>query len=82
MSNLTPVPMRKTRPFERPYEVYRAANGWEWRILKSHQKDRAAEFARAYVAATSPFITGYEYGDTYWSEILKYGTLVETNYAE
>lgn len=82
MPNLTPVPMRKTRPVDNPYEVYSNQNGWEWRVLKSSHKDRETPYARAFCAVSSPYVTGYEYGDTYWTEILRHGVLIETNYGE
>jgi len=46
------VNMRKARPIEQPYEV-RAANGWEWRVLKSYHNDTARPYARAYPVVES-----------------------------
>ena len=72
--------MKKTRSQSNPYGVYQAGD-WEWRVLKSWQNDRDQPYARAFCAVKSPYtFDSYELGDVYWSEILKYATLVETNY--
>jgi hypothetical protein len=74
----------KTRPQDKPYEVWRDASGqWEWKVLKKYQKDDKKPFARAFCAVKGPGTFGsYELGDTYCAEYQRYGTLVETNYDE
>ena len=62
--------MLKTRKVDNPYMIY-SAGDWEWRILKSYQKDNTKPYARAFCAVKSPHTYGgYEYGDVYWSEIV------------
>ena len=83
MSNPTPVNMKKTRPESNPYEVYTNGEGWEWKILKSYQNDRDKPYARAFCAVSSPYTFGTpDLGDVYWSDILTYGVLTDTNYGE
>lgn len=68
----------KTRPKERPYEVWKMG-GWTWSILKKWQGDDDKEYARAFCFVTSPFCPDGEYGDVYIQDY-KNGTLVKTNY--
>lgn len=83
MSNPTPVNMKRTRKPSNPYEVYTNSAGWEWKVLKSYQNDREQPYARAFCEVSSPFtMGGADLGDVYWSDILTYGTLTETNYGE
>lgn len=55
------------------HEVWQARpsstlSGWTWYVLKSYQKDRTADFARAFC-----LVDGFEseLGDVYWSEIIQ-----------
>ena len=74
----------KTRDQAKPYATYTNAQGWVWKVLKTY-KHSAAEIkdphARWFVAATSPMMHNgsYELGDTYASEIRKFGTLVDAD---
>lgn len=75
-------PFGKSRDAVKPYAIYKGANGFEWRVLKTYKKpENEDEYARWFVSATSDlmFDGEYEYGDTYATEILAYGNLV---YAE
>lgn len=61
----------KKRPVEDPY--YSFVDGeWEWRVLKRYQspeKEKQNPYARWFCAVKSPHTTGWEYGDTYITEI-------------
>lgn len=48
------------------HEAYKSPNGWTHYVLKSYQKDRQAQYARALC-----LVDGYEseIGDVYWREI-------------
>ena len=62
----------KTRPIEKPYEVWENSSGWKWRVLKKYQspdKEASNNFARWFCFVTSPFCPSGEYGDTYVKEI-------------
>tara|TARA_R100000742_G_C4192130_1_gene23878 strand:+ start:239 stop:541 length:303 start_codon:yes stop_codon:yes gene_type:complete len=72
----------KTRDISEPYAVYQDGTGWEWKILKTYKHsdaEKSDQYARWFVAATSPFMHNgsYEMGDTYRSTILDNGRLVE-----
>lgn len=68
--------MLKSRKVDNPYMIYKSGD-WEWRILKSYQKDNAKPYARAFCAVSSPYtFGGYDMGDVYWSEIINTATLV------
>jgi len=83
MSNPTPCNMKRMRKSTNPYEVYTNGAGWKWKVLKSYQNDRDSQYARAFCEVSSPFtMGGVDLGDVYWSDILTYGTLTETNYGE
>lgn len=62
----------KTRPFDKPYEIWQAA-GWEWRVLKKYQTEEQEAnnpHARWLCAVTSPHTFGsYDLGDTYVKEV-------------
>lgn len=75
-------PFGKGRDAEKPYAIYRGANGFEWRVLKTYRKpENEDRYSRWFVSATSDlmFEGSYEYGDTYKNDIIHNGTLV---YAE
>jgi len=59
-------PCGKTRKIDNPYEIWKNASGWEWRVLKKYQVDDDKPKARWFVAVKSPFTFGdFEYGDEY-----------------
>jgi hypothetical protein len=73
MSNL----MAKSRKIDNPYMTFQLGE-WEWRVLKSYQKDNGKPYARAFCAVRSPYTFGsWEYGDTYWADIPKYAVRVQ-----
>ena len=63
----------KIREVENPYEIYKAGD-WEWRVLKKYQspeKEKQNQYARWYCAVKTPMTYGgWEYGDTYISDIV------------
>lgn len=63
----------KTRKVNDPYEVYRSAGGWEWRVLKKWQapdKEAGNPYSRWFCAVKSPMTFGnYDLGDVYVSEV-------------
>ena len=71
----------KTRDQAKPYAIYKNAQGWEWRVLKTYKHSSAElkdPYARWFVAATSPMMHegSYELGDTYAAEIKQFGQLI------
>jgi len=72
-------PCGKTRPKERPYEVWKA-NGWTWLVLKKYQSNDLKEYARAFCFVTSPICPDGEYGDTYIADYKHFANLIETDY--
>ena len=71
----------KTRDQAKPYAIYKNAQGWEWRVLKTYKHSSAEikdPYARWFVAATSPMMHEgqFEMGDTYAAEIKQHGQLV------
>ena len=64
-------PCGKTRPVEKPYEIWTSPDGtWEHRVLKKYQFDDNKRGARWFVAVKSPFTYGgWEYGDSYVSDV-------------
>ena len=72
--------LKKTTDIEAPHAVYiNERAGFEWRVLKVYstsKKGLADRYARWFVAARSPMTFGtWEYGDSYISEIVRYGKL-------
>jgi len=66
----TKNPCAKTRPLDKPYEVWKNNFGWEWRVLKKWQVNDDKHYARWFCAVRSPCTFGsWEYGDTYVNEI-------------
>tara|TARA_R110001583_G_scaffold67415_4_gene192732 strand:+ start:409 stop:645 length:237 start_codon:yes stop_codon:yes gene_type:complete len=67
----------KTRNIDNPYEIWKGAGGFEWRVLKKYQKpelEAKNAHARWYCAVKSDMTYGsFEYGDTYVSDIKTYG---------
>lgn len=81
MAERTANPCGRTRPKERPYEVWRSPGGtWEWRVLKkwSSQAGEAEDTqARWHCFVTSPFCPDGEYGDVYAAEVKAHGVRVD-----
>lgn len=72
--------MAKTRPVDRPYEIWRAGS-WEWRVLKKWQVDDRKPFARWFCSVSSPYtMGGADLGDCYASDIMREAVLVHTDY--
>ena len=75
-----PNPFSKRRDIEDAYATYRAGD-IEWRVLKTYKmpKSEAKDmYARWLVAAKSSATFGsWELGDTYASEIKRYGRLID-----
>lgn len=74
------------RNVNEPYEVWRNAHGWEWRVLKKYQtpeKEATNPYARWMCAVKSPHTFGsYDMGDTYIRDILDLGgELVATSHS-
>lgn len=62
----------KTVSKEKPYEIWRNSQGWEWRVLKKYQspdKEATNPFARWFCFVTSPYCPSGEMGDTYIKDI-------------
>jgi hypothetical protein len=67
--------MGKTRKQDNPYLVFEAG-AWTWKVLKSYQGDNAKEYARFFVAVTSPMTYGSaDLGDEYVKGIVDHGSL-------
>jgi hypothetical protein len=75
-------PCGKTRPADRPYEVWEG-NGWTWNVCKKYQnpeREAANPAAAWFCFVTSPFMPSGEYGDVYVSEIKRQAVLTKTDY--
>lgn len=73
-----PNPYAKTRPADRPYEVWMSRDGsWKWFVLKKWQADDSKPHARWYCLVKSPYMPDGEYGDVYVAEIKAQASLVE-----
>lgn len=74
-----PNPFRKSTDIDNPYATYTNPQGWEWRILKTYKQPSSElkdPYARWFVAARSPMSDNrWEMGDTYKTEVLRYGRL-------
>lgn len=79
-------PCGKMRKVNEPYEIYRSADGWEWRVLKKNQnpdKEEQNPYATWFCAVKSPFTHGsYDMGDTYKSSVVTQGVQIEFDPAE
>ncbi len=62
----------KTRPVNKPYEVWKAGD-WTWKVLKKYQspeKEAQNPHARWFCSVSSPYTFGsHDMGDVYVSEI-------------
>lgn len=73
-----PNPYTKTRPADRPYEVWMSRDGsWKWFVLKKWQTDDSKPYARWYCLVKSPYMPDGEYGDVYVAGIKSQASLVE-----
>jgi hypothetical protein len=72
----------KTRPKDRPYEVW-SDGSWQWDILKfyhkTHEAAEADKFARVFCLVHGDYT---EMGDVYYREIRNQATLVKSDYTE
>lgn len=72
-------PFAKSRKTDEPYAIYQGPGGWEWRVLKTYKQpanEAKDVYGRWFVAAKSPHTYGdFELGDTYATEVLRYGRL-------
>ena len=72
-------PFRKTASIDEPHATFTAHGDWEWRVLRTYKQPSSETkdpYARWFVAARSPNTFGsWELGDTYKSEVLRYGRL-------
>lgn len=77
--------MGKTRKVDDPYEIWQSSDkSWEWRVLKFYKAKENTlkdEYGRVFCAVKSPCTigmrSGYEYGDTYYAEIIQNATQVK-----
>ena len=58
----------KTRPKDKPYEIWKAGS-WEWHVLKKWQADDNKPYARWFCLVKSPIVPSGELGDCYVSDI-------------
>jgi len=74
----------KTRPKDKPYEIWKTADGaWEWHVLKKYQtpeKEAANIYARWFCLVKSPFVPDGEMGDTYVKDIKSVARIVARDY--
>jgi len=74
-----PNPFAKSRPANNPYAIYRAGN-MVWHVCKTYKQPSSEvkdPYARWFVWAQSDATFGsFEGGDTYRSEVIRYGRLV------
>jgi hypothetical protein len=72
-------PFAKSRKIDNPHAIY-AAGDIEWRILKTYKTVKSEDkdpYARWFVAARSgATFGGFDMGDTYKVEVIRYGRLV------
>jgi hypothetical protein len=67
---------RKMATMEKPHAVYTNELGWEWRVLKQHQRTTNGAYDRFYCAVKSPYTHGtYDYGDVYCADVMNNGRL-------
>lgn len=74
------IPCGKTRPKDKPYEVW-VAGDWTWKVLKKNQKDEDAPYATAFCLVVTPYTGSHgDMGDTYVADYKSVATLVSTDY--
>jgi hypothetical protein len=59
----------KMRTKDNPYEVWKNAQGWTWRVMKKWQASDDKPYARWFCFVTSPFCPEGEMGDVYVRDI-------------
>lgn len=67
----------KTRPKDKPYEVWQAGD-WKWAVLKKWQtpdKEKGNPFARWFCNVVTPMCPNGEMGDVYIHEIMAAGAV-------
>ncbi len=72
--------LRKTATKEAPHATYKAGD-WTWHVLKVNapKKSPYDQFSTWMVAAQSPnTFGGWDMGDTYCQQVLRYGVLVSS----
>lgn len=74
-----PNPFGKSRKPDSPYAIYRCGD-MVWHVLKTYKTVKSEDkdpYARWFVAAKSPATFGsFEMGDTYKTEVERFGALV------
>jgi hypothetical protein len=75
-----PNPFAKSRKTESPYAIYSYGGIMTWHVLKTYKMPKSEDkdpYARWMVAAKSDATYGsFDMGDTYRSEVERYGKLV------
>jgi len=72
--------LRKTAEMKAPHATYKAGD-WTWHVLKVNQPSKSprAPYSTWMVAAQSPMtFGGWDMGDTYAIEVLRFGELVSS----
>lgn len=68
----------KTRPVDKPYEVWRAGD-WTWNVLKKYQseeKESTNPYARWFCSVVTPICPRGELGDVYVADVKSKAELV------
>ena len=63
----------KKRTKDNPYEIWKNAQGWEWRVLKKNQspeKENGNPFASWVCAVYNPMFGGWSEGNTYVADVI------------
>ena len=68
---MTPVIQKKSRPIDgTPYAVIKGGS-FTWKVLKTYQNDEAKQYARWFLATSSPMTFGEdELGDGYVADVV------------
>jgi len=68
---MTPVIQKKSRPIDgTPYAVI-IGGAFKWKVLKTYQNDDAKQYARWFLATSSPYTHGEdELGDGYVQDVV------------
>lgn len=72
--------LRKTATKEEPHATY-SAGEWTWKVLKVNapSRDPSTQYVSWMCAVQSPMTYGgWDMGDTYSSEVLRFATLVDS----
>lgn len=74
--------MAKTRPVDKPYEIWQAGD-WEWRVLKKWQADDTKPYARWFCQVITPYTGALgDMGDVYAKDVMLTAVKVYTDYPE